>query len=369
MLRILISVFLPFLGLLILAQPSFSQQPKPLTNSDVIKMVKSGVPESVIVLSIQTNPTDFDVSANGLIALQKAAVSQKVMTAILTAQKNKQTDVSVSPAGAPPAPGPPPGGPPAPATAGPVSVSPPTPAAAQASGQPSVAFFRGGIVQEIPVEKSQQAATKTPPTSMSVLASDSALTQGLEAGVNTAVFGATSQVTSTTGNAALSQSSAIFTGILSKRKPMVTYVWAVQNPNSTNMSSTSAPVFVVNFAGIIGVNPDEFEPAVVQLTPSNNFRLVGATRGKAEAASSPTVDWQVYSQFVEDRVPVQSQKVGPGQYQFAVTSPLAPGEYAVVLRPISKTKQFSGTAIARYQGDGIMFDGVWSFQVPASAKP
>jgi hypothetical protein len=90
--RILISLFLPFLRLLILAQPGFSQQPsqppRPLTNSDVTKMVKSGVPESVIVLSIQTNPTDFDVWAEGLIALQKAAVSQKAMTAILTAQKS-----------------------------------------------------------------------------------------------------------------------------------------------------------------------------------------------------------------------------------------------------------------------------------------
>ena len=106
--KIWMSRFLPYLVLLILALPNYAQQPqssKPLTNSDVTRMVKSGAPESVIVLSIQTNPTDFDVSAEGLIALQKAAVSQKAMTAILTAQKNKQTDVSVSPPGAPPAPG------------------------------------------------------------------------------------------------------------------------------------------------------------------------------------------------------------------------------------------------------------------------
>ena len=55
--------------------------------------------------------------------------------------------------------------------------------------------------------------------------------------------------------------------------------------------------------------------------------------------------------------------VGPGQYQISSVTPLLPGEYGIVLRPVSKDKKFSGGDVARAQGDGLMFDAAWSFQV------
>lgn len=354
---ILIILFLPILGLLILSPPGPAQQPqtqKPLTNSDVIRMIESGVPESVILISMQSSPANYDVSPDGLIALQKAGASPQLMTAILAAQ-NKQNNGAAAPSNPPPPPAP----------AGTPTPPSPTPVA----GQPSVALLNGNSRREIQVEKTQLAETKTPPTSMARLASDSALTQGLEAGVETAASEVAAHTNSIGSDTAIGETSSVFAGIMSRRKPMVTYVWAVQNPTSANVSPTNAPSFAVSFAGIMGVNPDEFEPAIVTLTPSNNFRLIGATRGKADEQRSTTVAWQVYSGFVEDRVPIKSQKVGPGQYQISAASPLAPGEYAVVLRPISKTKRFSGAAISRNQGDGIMFNAVWSFQVPAGGKP
>src|SRR5512146_855232 len=72
------------------AIPALAQQDQqPLTNNDVVKMVKSGLPASIIVNAIQANQTNFDVSANGLIALQKAAVPQAVMDAMISAAKNR----------------------------------------------------------------------------------------------------------------------------------------------------------------------------------------------------------------------------------------------------------------------------------------
>ena len=50
------------------------------------------------------------------------------------------------------------------------------------------------------------------------------------------------------------------------------------------------------------------------------------------------------------------------------TRAVTAGEYAVVLRPISKSKKFSGGDVARAQGDGMVFDSVWSFQIPQGAK-
>ncbi|HEU5403850.1 MAG TPA: hypothetical protein VFU86_21015, partial [Terriglobales bacterium] len=96
-------------------------------------------------------------------------------------------------------------------------------------------------------------------------------------------------------------------------------------------------------------------------------RIVGATQGKEDAGSSAAADWQIYSKFLEERVAVNAQKTGKGQYQLSPSSALLPGEYAVVLRPVSKSMKFSGGDVARAQGDGLMFDSAWSFQVPNEA--
>jgi hypothetical protein len=71
----------------------------------------------------------------------------------------------------------------------------------------------------------------------------------------------------------------------------------------------------------------------------------------------------VYSAFLEERVAVNPEKLKPGEYKVTPRSPLLPGEYAVVLRPVSKSKKFSGGDVARGQGDGFVFDAVWSFQI------
>jgi hypothetical protein len=53
-----------------------------LTNSDVIKMLKAGIPESVIVSSIQSSNKQFDFSPGGIQALQRAHVSPAVLAAM-----------------------------------------------------------------------------------------------------------------------------------------------------------------------------------------------------------------------------------------------------------------------------------------------
>jgi len=45
-----------------------------------------------------------------------------------------------------------------------------------------------------------------------------------------------------------------------------------------------------------------------------------------------------------------------------------PGEYGLVLRPVSKGKKFSGGDVARAQGDGLMFDAIWTFQISEEAQ-
>lgn len=356
-----------FLILLIaLTNAAIAQTPqKPLTNLDVIKMVKGGVPESIIVSSIQTHKTKFDISPDGLIALHKAGATQSEMDAIMAASgavpQNTVPPVASSPA------------PPADTTAaypaGAVNPPTPSPAPAPKSRLPVVAVILNGAPQELSLEKTQLAQTKTKPSSMTSLASDSVVTQAMQAGISTATMSVASHMTSQVGNSSLQQAGSIFSGMMARRKPAITYVWGVPNPASTNILQTSSPAFSVDYSNTAGVNPDDFEPAIVKLTPAQNTcRIVGATQGKEDAGSSPAADWQVYSSFLEERVASKAQKLGSGRYQISPNSSLLPGEYAVVLRPISKSKKFSGGDVARGQGDGLMFDAAWSFQVSTDAQ-
>jgi hypothetical protein len=233
------------------------------------------------------------------------------------------------------------------------------------SRKPKVTLIQDGASQALPLEKTQLATTKTKPSSMKSLAADSVLGQSLQRQINTATYSAASHTTSQVGGSSVQEAGTILSGIMGSRKPSVTYVWGVPNPASTNILQTDTPEFSVDFSNAAAVNPDDFEPAIVKLTPAQNTcRIIGATQGKLDASASVAADWQVYSSFLEERVPLNSQKLKPGQYKISPKSALSPGEYGVVLRPISKSKKFSGGDVTRAQGEGLLFDAVWTFQVP-----
>jgi len=336
--RLLVALYL----VLNLGIAAGQQAQKPLTNEDVISMVKNGLPESVIIGSMQANPTSFDVTPNGLIALKKAGVGQKVMDAMLSAETNKRN--AAAPASAPA-----------------------TPASASAApGQPAVTAISKSGRQGLNLEKTQLAETKTKPSSMGALAGDSTLNQALREGINQAAWQTAIHSGSYGSYSAINSATSIGGGLLSHKKsnPTVTYVWALPGPNSTSSLSSNMPNFDVNFAGIPGVNASDYEPAIVRLTATpNNWRLVGATEGKADSQQNSAFDWPVYSSFVEERIPATVQQIGPGHDQIAPSTALAPGEYGVVLRPLSKAKKYSGSEISKSQGDGLCFNSVWSFQV------
>src|ERR1035438_10440991 len=67
-----------FLAVLLLAfcPPLVAQQA--LNNDAIIKLVKAGLSDDLIVTTINASPGSYDASANGLIALKKANVSDKV---------------------------------------------------------------------------------------------------------------------------------------------------------------------------------------------------------------------------------------------------------------------------------------------------
>jgi hypothetical protein len=74
-------------------QPSQVQkgEKKPLTNADVVSMVRAGLAQSTIVLAIQHNPTVFDISPQALISLHRLGVPPIVLDAMLTVGSEKPT--------------------------------------------------------------------------------------------------------------------------------------------------------------------------------------------------------------------------------------------------------------------------------------
>jgi hypothetical protein len=349
---------------------------KPLTNQDVISMVKSLLPESVILSSIKSSDTDFDISATGLIALKKAGVSTRVMEAMLDAVNKRN---------APPVPAATPATLTVPTSAGtgtggaasalpagvPVSsfMSPTgaTPMGFQPNWQPTVLAVLGGAKANLAAEATQIVQTKSKATSLSALAADQALDQALQVGAQTAQQ-ALLKSGSTMALTAINPGFAVVSGIMAYRakQAKVTYVWALNGGNAaSSMAANNLPSFEANYAGLPGVNPDQFEPVIVKLspTPQSNFRLVGATEAASAAAQDKQQDWPIYSSFVEDRVSSKVDKLGSGHARVTPAAALGPGEYAIALRPTDKSHKFSGEEVGKNQAEGLLFNYTWPFSV------
>jgi hypothetical protein len=75
---------------LFLSIPSviFAQTRKPLTNEDIVSMTKQGFDPPLIEKAIQTGDNNFDLSAQALVDLKNAGVSQDVMAAMLSVHSN-----------------------------------------------------------------------------------------------------------------------------------------------------------------------------------------------------------------------------------------------------------------------------------------
>jgi len=335
------------------ALPAEPQAPKALSNDDVITMYKGGLGENTVIAAIQSQETNFDISAKGLLQLKKAGIPTKVMDAVVSAAgKHKAAEDAAARAQADAA---------AKAKEGSVVsavMSSPIPA------QPAVLLSQGGVKQPIPTAHAQIVQTKTKPATLATLASDATVAQAI-ANSNAA---ATSAARPNLANAAMMANPMtapmmMAGGLLSHRKT-ITDVWLITGARSETVIHNAQPSFEILCDSVPGINAEDYEPVLLKLeATTNNFRVVGATEAKLDALQGPNPDWGMYSSFVEERVPGQATKIAPGRYAFHVSSTLAPGEYGVVLRPISKDKKFSGASVGQNTGDGLVFNSLWSFEV------
>lgn len=71
-----------FFCALLLAWPALALA-APMTNDDVIKMVKGGLGEATVIQAINTSEPQFDTSTDGLIKLKQGGVNEKIIQQII----------------------------------------------------------------------------------------------------------------------------------------------------------------------------------------------------------------------------------------------------------------------------------------------
>jgi hypothetical protein len=76
------------------------QQPEPLHDEDVVAMARAGFPDTTILLAIEANACEFDVSPGQLIKLRQQHVTDGVIQAMLAAETRRRGNSPHAAAGA-----------------------------------------------------------------------------------------------------------------------------------------------------------------------------------------------------------------------------------------------------------------------------
>lgn len=79
--KFLLSIFV----LIVVVVSVNAQSDQILDNAEVINLVNSGLPQSIIIKKIQDSPNRFDLSTDGLVELSKKGVPEEVITAMMEA--------------------------------------------------------------------------------------------------------------------------------------------------------------------------------------------------------------------------------------------------------------------------------------------
>lgn len=319
---------------------------KPLVNADIVRLSKAGLADAVIVKVIGAGKSKFDLSVEGLIRLKNAGVSQAVIEAMQNSSAAASANVSRQQIAtvAVQQKLPPPENQSLPVNSLPL----PPPASNGAQRQPIAVLIgqSSGEHQQRQImtpAAAQIVETKTKGGDLALIARDDAVAVAL----GTAAAEAAARTGIAMGGAAASMpvlgaiiGGGMILGGMLRRKPQITYVAALGGQSSAlTADAAAAPKFEISFGDITGVNPDEFEPVIVRLTPTpNNWRLVYARKAKLGKSASEV---KFYTDYTEDRVPVKTVKIERGRFQIEPGMLLAAGEYAVALRPVSKTRVFS----------------------------
>lgn len=313
--------------------PATRQDKHPLTNADIIRMVKSGLAEGVVTSAIEANDSRFDVSADALIALKQAGVSQNIITTMLAAESRRRTGL----------------------------IQPPATGTHPSQTAPPEAPLRALLIQggeRLPLTlntTAQPALVKSNEKDLKSIAANQAVGAAIIAGSMQAGAAIASATGSLSSLGIIGTAGSIVGGRLFGKKPTHTVVFAVAGRSAQAVVYSTQPTFEVVYQDIPGVNPDGYEPALVRLFPtSDNYRIFSAVKLKDGKQLTPRP--------LVEQVPTQTQKIGRGHAQVTAAHPLEAGEYGLLLLPVEN--QASGQEAALFsQSEESISLLVWDFSI------
>ena len=298
-----------------------------IRNRDVQAMVDAEFSDSTIVAVINANDVQFDLSPRALVALKGAGVSEPIIEAMIAAEAAKESAAQSEPT-----------------------------SAELAETQASLEYARlTAMIEQLAAKQEQAEKTRRAPEPPASRADPAAPRVWLIDQTDRAALAPTiAQVAFAGGNRrgermknlqglanqALAFASPAVSGIattiggLFRPDEDRTAVWALAAPQSSRVLDVT-PIFEIDYAHIPGVDPDRYQPAIVQLVPTkDNYRLVAAAE-----TDSASKDALPRGPIIEESVAANSTRLGRGQYRVAPKMALVPGEYALVLRPLAETRR------------------------------
>ena len=330
--------------------PAGEQPARPITNADVVAMVKAGLPEDAIIASLHGKPTSFDTSPDALISLKNQGATDNLVRAVVAASQ------------------PPPTGP-GPAAA--VAVTeppfpvPPLLAGQFAVGQPSAVLIRGEEREPLTASTAQvaQVKAKLGDDFASIAATMAAEYLVLELGAK--LMASTAIGLGSTAAGALA-GPLVAASMLFHKAPTYTFLLALPGSQAPTKLQGSELAVELRYDGIPGVDPDALEPLLLELSATkNNLRLVRAQKLKLKDGGFEAGKEKV----LQAAVPATVRKLDRGHVILEATG-LAPGEYGIILRNTGPAEALLYPQSGFQPGGGDVTSTVWDFSLsPEEAKP
>lgn len=300
-------------------------------NADIQEMVAAKFSDSTIIAVIDANVVAFDLSPRALVALKNAGASEQVIEAMLAAAAAENRAAELEPA----------------------PVTKPAETSASVEYAKLTEMIEQLAAKQEAAEKAQRApeppAARADPTPRVWLVDEDerapiapTIAQVAFAEGN-GKRGERMKNLSGLANQALAFASPAVSGIattigsLFRPNEERTAVWALAATQSARVLDV-APVFEIDYAHIPGVDPEKYQPAIVQLVPTDdNYRLVAAA--ETDGTNARAVP---RGPIIEETVATAATRLDRGRYRVAPQGALGPGEYALVLRPIAQTGRRRG---------------------------
>jgi hypothetical protein len=322
-----------------------------MTNASVVELVKLGLGEAVIIQKIRQSDHNFDTSTAGLGQLKAAKVSDNIIMEMMNPGNSASSALPVIS--------------PTPTTPQPIATYEP-----KQTDDLYALFLDGTNKRRLIGDHAHLARAKIKDKEMTLgsLAANAVVTEAVsnvliqESGqvfsnillssVGRSVLFPTGTLLGGMAGGIYVASTTVGSKLLGRSTPSITAVFALNRSTSATVLQTSQPQFEIVYGDIPGIDPDEYQPAIVKLTATkDNYRLRGAARIKDSKV--------IYEGFVQDAVQTQTQKLARGHMQISPQAALPAGEYGLVLVPVNEKKVVSGDN----PQENALLVVVWDFSI------